>query len=54
LALLARAHITAELLAETLDLEQVSTFSISADADTTCLKVFPPQHVIENRPNTAD
>src|SRR5947209_3926682 len=53
LALQARARITAELLAGTFDLENVPTFNISADANTTCLKVFPPQYVIENRSNAA-
>src|SRR5207302_6243957 len=52
LALQARAHIPTEHLAGTLDLEKVPTFGISANSDTTGLKVFPPQYVIENRPNT--
>jgi hypothetical protein len=43
LALPARAYITAELLAETLDLKKAPTFGISADADTASLKTFPPQ-----------
>ena len=54
LALQARADITAELLSKTFDLEKVATVSISANADTARLKVFPPQYVIENRPNATN
>jgi hypothetical protein len=52
LPLPARAYITAELLAETLDLKKAPTFGVSADADTAGPKIFPPQYVIEHRPNT--
>jgi hypothetical protein len=42
LTLQARTRVTAELLAGTFDLENIPTIDISADANTTRLKVFPP------------
>jgi len=51
LTLQARARIAAELLAGTFNLKNVPTFGISADANATRLKVFPPQYVIEDRSN---
>jgi hypothetical protein len=52
LTMQSRTQIATELLAETLNLKKLTTFGVSANCNTTGLKVYPPQHVVENGPNT--